>query len=92
MIEPKDPNQSLGIANSLREGVPVIVNLRHLDSDEAKRLFDFICGTIYAIDGHYKKLGDSILLFTPGNVNIVEDSPEAESSDVTAELPSRGMR
>ena len=85
VIEPKNPDQSLDIANALREGIPVIINLRHLDTDEAKRLFDFVCGTAYAIDGHFRKLGDNILLFTPSHINISDGDMDKQDNESNLE-------
>ncbi len=68
--EPRIYEDSLNIATYLREGKPVIINLRHLDANSGKRLIDFVCGTAYAINGHMMKIGDNIFLFTPSNVLI----------------------
>ena len=62
--EPRIYEDSLNIATFLRELKPVIVNLKHLESDAGKRLIDFICGTAYAINGHMLKIGEQIFLFT----------------------------
>ena len=72
--EPRIYEDSLNIATFLRELKPVIVNLKHLESDAGKRLIDFICGTAYAINGHMLKIGEQIFLFTPPNVMITEPS------------------
>ena len=72
ICEPKIYEDSLNISASLRGGGPVIVNLKHLEPAEGTRLIDFVCGTAYAIDGHMMKIGDSIFLFTPNNINIVD--------------------
>lgn len=68
--EPKIYEDSLNIATNLRENKPIIVNLKHLDSDAGKRLIDFICGTAYAINGHMIKVADNIFLFTPAHISI----------------------
>ncbi|MFC1752058.1 cell division protein SepF [Thermoproteota archaeon] len=70
--EPRIYEDSLNISTYLRDNIPVIVNLKYLDSDSGKRLIDFICGTAYAINGHMMKIGENIFLFTPANVLIVE--------------------
>ncbi len=72
VYEPKIYEDSLNISASLRGGNPVIVNLKHLEPSEGTRLIDFVCGTAYAIDGHMMKIGESIFLFTPNDVNIVD--------------------
>ena len=68
--EPRVYEDSLSIATHLRSSKPVIVNLKYLENDAAKRLIDFICGTAYAINGHMLKIGENIFLFTPANVQI----------------------
>lgn len=75
--EPKVYEDSLNISTNLRAGSPVLVNLKHLDPAEGTRLIDFVCGTAYAIDGHMMKIGESIFLFTPGNIAITSADERA---------------
>ena len=70
--EPKIYEDSLNISADLRRGAPVLINLKHLEPSEGTRLIDFVCGTAYAIDGHMMKIGESIFLFTPNHINIVD--------------------
>jgi cell division inhibitor SepF len=81
--EPRIYEDSLNIATYLRESKPVIINLKHLDSNSGKRLIDFVCGTAYAINGHMMKIGENIFLFTPSNVLIEsgEKSPLEKGLD-----------
>ena len=48
----------------------VVVNLKRVTPDQAKRIVDFLYGTIYAIRGDIQKLGGGIFLCTPNNVNV----------------------
>jgi cell division inhibitor SepF len=75
VLEPRVYEDSLNISMYLRENVPVIINLKYLDSDASKRLIDFVCGTAYAINGHMMKIGENIFLFTPSNI-LIADSGE----------------
>ena len=70
VFEPKVYEESLQVSGRLRNGCPVIINLKYLDPDEGTRLIDFVCGAAYAIDGHMMRIGDSIFLFTPNNIVI----------------------
>ena len=79
--EAKVYEDSLTIAKNLREGNPVIVNLKYLDTETGKRLIDFICGTAFAINGHMLKIGENIFLFTPANVNISNNENESTISE-----------
>ena len=87
IFEPKIYEDSLNISASLRGGNPVMINLRHLEPSEGTRLIDFVCGTAYAIDGHMMKIGETIFLFTPNNVNIIdaEDRTSLQEEITTVE-------
>jgi len=70
ITEPRTYEDSVLLSSYLKEGKPIIVNLKHLDADAGKRLVDFVCGTVYAFEGHMQKLGGHIFLFTPKNIGI----------------------
>ena len=52
------------------ESQQIAVNLKRVTPDQAKRIIDFLSGTIYAIGGHLEKLGGGIFLATPNNISI----------------------
>lgn len=75
--EPKVYEDSLSISGNLRNGCPVIINLRFLEPAEGTRLIDFVCGTAYAIDGHMLKIGETLFLFAPRGIAIVDTNEKA---------------
>ena len=70
VLEPVDFDDSQKIADYLRTNQPVVVNFANTDNIVAKRMTDFISGTVYAIGGSMKKLGRNILVCAPKNVDI----------------------
>jgi len=38
--------------------------------DQAKRIVDFLSGTVYAIGGDIQRIGQNIFLCTPDNVDV----------------------
>jgi len=70
MIEPTSFDDSQKIADFLNGNQPVIVNFEKTDPIVAKRMTDFISGTIYALKGNMKKIGRNILVCAPKNVDI----------------------
>ena len=80
--EPRIYEDSLHVSSYLREGKPVIINLKYLDTDSGKRFIDFVCGTAYAINGHMMKIGDNIFLFTPSSVLITESGDQSQYDQV----------
>lgn len=70
LLEPISFDDSQKIADYLRGNEPVVVNFKETDNIVAKRMTDFISGTIYALGGSMKKLGRDILICAPKNVDI----------------------
>lgn len=70
VIEPSSFDDSQKIADYLRGNQPVVVNFENTDNIVTKRMTDFISGTIYALGGSMKKIGRSILVCAPRNVDI----------------------
>ncbi|MFW6281613.1 MAG: cell division protein SepF [bacterium] len=58
------------IVDQLKEGKPIILNLQDLDNDKARRIVDFVSGSVYALDGSVQKISELIFVFAPQNVNI----------------------
>ena len=70
LLEPRAYSESQQIADYLKNRSAVVVNLKRVTPDQAKRIVDFLYGTIYAIGGDIQKLGGGIFLCTPNNVNV----------------------
>ena len=85
LLEPRAYSESQQIADHLKNRHTVVVNLKRVTADQAKRIVDFLSGTLYAIGGDLQKLGGGIFLCTPNNVNV-----EGKISDETA--PAKSSR
>ncbi len=70
LLEPRAYSESQQIADYLKNRSSVVVNLKRVTPDQAKRIVDFLYGTIYAIGGDIQKLGGGIFLCTPNNVTV----------------------
>ncbi len=79
LVEPRAYSESQQIADHLKRKSAVVVNLKRVTPDQAKRIVDFLSGTLYAIGGEIQKLGGGIFLCTPRNVNV-EGSITEEAS------------
>lgn len=84
LLEPRAYSESQQIADYLKNRSAVVVNLKRVTPDQAKRIIDFLSGTIYAISGQLQKLGGGIFLATPNNYNI-----EGTITDEKAEKVAR---
>lgn len=70
LLEPRAFSESQQIADHLKKRNTVVVNLKRVTPEQAKRIVDFLSGTIYAISGDLQKIGGGIFLCTPNNVSV----------------------
>ncbi|MBQ9181626.1 MAG: cell division protein SepF [Bacilli bacterium] len=83
LLEPRAYSESQQIADHLKSRNTVVVNLKRVTSDQAKRIVDFLSGTIYAIGGDLQKIGGGIFLCTPNNINVQgKITDETEGKDI----------
>ncbi len=91
LLEPRAYSESQQIADYLKGRSAVVVNLKRVTPDQAKRIVDFLYGTIYAIGGDLQKLGGGIFLCTPNNVNV-EGKISDEASNGGEDKNARGKK
>ena len=87
LLEPRAYSESQQIADYLKNRSAVVVNLKRVTPDQAKRIVDFLSGTLYAIGGDLQKLGGGIFLCTPKNINV-----EGKITDDTAQKTSKSKK
>ncbi len=84
LLEPRAYSESQQIADHLKSRNSVVVNLKRVTSDQAKRIIDFLSGCVYAIGGTMQNIGIGIYLCAPKNVNvqgkITEDNKKEKDS------------
>ena len=90
LLEPRAYSESQQIADHLKSRNSVVVNLKRVTSDQAKRIIDFLSGCIYAIGGSMQKIGVGIYLCAPKNVNvqgkISEENDKGKESKDTEDI------
>ena len=84
LLEPRAYSEAQQIADYLKANSAVVVNLKRVTPDQAKRIVDFLSGTIYAIGGDLQKLGNGIYLCTPNNVSVQGKMSENEEKTKTS--------
>ena len=84
LLEPRAYSEAQQIADHLKKRNTVVVNLKRVTADQAKRIMDFLSGTIYAIKGNIQKIGSGIFLCTPNNINVqgkITEETDTESEE-----------
>lgn len=70
LFEPRVFSDTQDIADELKNRRTTLVNLQRIDKVSAKRIIDFLSGTVYAIGGDIRRVGTDIFLCTPDNVEV----------------------
>ena len=69
--EPLDYEQDApSVINDIINKKVVVLNLEMVDSDMRRRIFDFVSGAVYALDGTVEKVTKGIFVITPNGVEI----------------------
>ena len=76
--QPTTFEQSEYICDLLKEKKSIIVNLEYVNKDIARRIVDVVSGAVHALDGHIKKISNSIFLVAPYNYDIENEMAREE--------------
>jgi cell division inhibitor SepF len=70
VVEPSGFEDSPRLVDNLKAKKPVIINLENLETDVARKIFDFLSGATYALNGNVQKVANNIFVFVPENVDV----------------------
>ncbi|MRH42179.1 DUF552 domain-containing protein [Aquibacillus halophilus] len=70
LCEPRSYSEAQEIADHIVNRRSVVINLQRIEHKQAKRIVDFLSGTVYAVSGEIQKLGAQTFLCTPDNVDV----------------------
>jgi cell division inhibitor SepF len=84
-VHPKKYDDARVIAETFREGVPVIINLTQMSESEARRLVDFASGLSQGLHGHIERVTPKVFLLSPSHV-LVSGEGDGFESEVDASL------
>ena len=82
-VHPRQYRDAQVIAESFREGVPVIINLSQMSDGDARRLIDFASGLSQGLYGKIERVTSKVFLLSPAHVVVSGESGDAEG-DVDA--------
>ena len=70
IVEPRVYSEALPIAKKIVNNEAVIINFHLIEEAQARRIVDFLTGTVYALRGDIQRIGAEIFLCTPENIEI----------------------
>ncbi|MET0813299.1 MAG: cell division protein SepF [Microbacterium sp.] len=78
-VHPKQYRDAQVIAESFREGVPVIINLSQMSDADARRLIDFASGLSIGLYGRIERVTSKVFLLSPENVAVSGEGAVAQA-------------
>ena len=76
LVEPTSFNDAAQICDNIKGRKTVVVNLEKTDPEEARKIFDFLNGSVYALNGKIQKIANGVFILAPNNVDILSEIDE----------------
>ena len=81
LCKPTEFENCQGICSHLRAQMTIVLNLEYVtNAADRKRIFDFISGCCYALDGNIQKVADLIYVVAPYNVDVFAEVGKEEKA------------
>ncbi|MFG6445994.1 cell division protein SepF [Microbacterium sp. P07] len=78
-VHPKQYRDAQTIAESFRDGIPVIINLSQMSDADARRLIDFASGLSLGLYGRIERVTSKVFLLSPENVAVSGEGALAQA-------------
>jgi len=78
-VHPTEYRDAAAVAESFRDGVPVILNLSRMNEAEAKRLIDFASGLTMGLHGRIERVTSKVFLLSPEHIATSHEEQSSEA-------------
>ncbi len=79
IIKARSNDEATKIADETKAGRLVIFDVTGLDTEDARRIVDFMSGAAYALDGNVRRIAGGIFVAAPRNIDITSDNFKEQS-------------
>ena len=76
LMQPKSHTEATQIADKLKDGCIILLDIANLTKDKAHRLVDFLAGVTYVLGGEMIKTNKNTIVVAPAGVDISGFAPE----------------
>ena len=73
VMRPKEFREATKVADCLKNGQAVVLNLEDMQNDSARRMIDYLAGVLYAVDGKIERPAHRTFLLTPKGVSVASE-------------------
>lgn len=92
VVKPERFDEVRTIGEHLLARRTVVLNLEETNKETTKRIIDFLCGVVFAIDGQVKKVANATYVVTPKNVDVSGEQSETPAEDPANKQPRELFR
>ncbi|WKY46375.1 cell division protein SepF [Eubacteriaceae bacterium ES3] len=85
VLEPEVFKDAPGICNKIRSNKTVVLNLKNTDYENGRKIFDFLSGALFALDGSINKIADNVFILAPKQVAVLTN-PQNEELDFNSPI------
>ena len=76
LMQPKSHTEAAQIADKLKEGCIVLLDIGNLTKEQAHRLVDFLAGVAYVLGGEMIKTNKHTIVVSPAGVDVTGFIPQ----------------
>ncbi len=84
LLQPKSHTEAVKIADKLKSGCIVLLDISNLTKEQAHRLVDFLAGVAYVLGGEMIKTNKNTIVVAPAGVDISGFAPEEKAESAPA--------
>lgn len=85
LLQPKSHIEATMIADKLKDGCIVLLDISRLTKEQAHRLVDFLAGVAYVLGGEMIKTNKNTIVISPSGVDISGFAPEVAAEEPAVE-------
>lgn len=89
LMQPKSHAEATKIADKLKEGCIVLLDISRLEKEPAHRLVNFLAGVVYVLGGEMIKTNKNTIVVSPSGVDITGLAQDMAGEDAPAPAPAR---
>lgn len=79
IIKPNTFDDSTKIADEVKSRRLVIFDVGNMDEEEARRVVDFVAGSVYGLSGNIRRVSGGIFVAAPSHIDITGDNLQAHT-------------
>ncbi|MBQ3334202.1 MAG: cell division protein SepF [Eubacteriaceae bacterium] len=73
VLDPEFFEDAPHIVDKIKENKTVVVNLKNTEYEDGRKIFDFLNGAVFALEGSINKIADNVFILAPSVVSVSKE-------------------